>query len=86
MMVNVLLWMFPGLPSFEVQELMERDWQSDRDFDAYGNEGLSLEGFTVSLIDLAVACTVGTVCALSRSLSRSNRTHWLPRMAMWTGV
>lgn len=58
MMVSVLLWMFPGLPSFELQEIMENDWQNDRDFDAYGSEGLSLEGFTVSLIDLAVACTV----------------------------
>lgn len=57
-MVSILLWMFPGLPSFEVQELMERDWQNDRDFDPYGNEGLSLEGFIVSFIDLAVACTV----------------------------
>jgi len=74
-MVNVLLWMFPGLPSFEVQELMERDWQSDRDFDPYGNEGLSLEGFTVSMIDLAVASTVSPASVASASENDSNHSH-----------
>lgn len=54
----MLLWLFPGLPGFEAQDQAERDWQKDCEFDAYGSYGLSYEGFAISLIDLATACTV----------------------------
>lgn len=54
----MLLWLFPRLPGFEAQDQAERDWQKDCEFDAYGSYGLSYEGFAISLIDLATACTV----------------------------
>lgn len=55
---KMLLWLFPGLPGCEAQEQAERDWQKDCEFDAYGTYGLSFEGFVISLLDLATACTV----------------------------
>lgn len=58
----MLLWLFPGLPGFEAQDQAERDWQKDCEFDAYGSYGLSYEGFAISLIDLATACTVCAAC------------------------
>ncbi|DAZ99093.1 TPA: hypothetical protein N0F65_008398 [Lagenidium giganteum] len=60
-MLKVMVWLFPGLPAFKAQEQAERDWQKDCEFDSYGAHGLSFEGFTTSLLDLATACTDGTV-------------------------
>jgi hypothetical protein len=60
-MFKTLLWLFPGLPAFEVQELTEWDWSKDCEFDTYGSVGLSLEGFTVSILDLALSCADSSV-------------------------
>ncbi|KAJ0403236.1 hypothetical protein ATCC90586_001643 [Pythium insidiosum] len=59
-MFKTLSWLFPGLPAYEAQDQTERDWKKDCEFDAFGTHGLSLEGFTISILDLVTACTDGS--------------------------
>ncbi|KAL4171830.1 hypothetical protein KRP22_007008 [Phytophthora ramorum] len=59
--VRLIQWVFPELPRREAQELAEYDWEIDRKFDELGSDGLSLQGFKRSLVDLVVTCTDGSV-------------------------
>jgi hypothetical protein len=61
---RVIQWVFPELPRREVQELARYDWEHERKFDDIGHHGLSLQGFRLSLLDLAVACTVRSIFSI----------------------
>lgn len=86
-MYKATLWLFPGLPGFEAQLQAEKDWQKDIEFDVYGTYGLSYEGFSVSLLDLATSCTVNPhaipgpcpLCQVGSLVLLLPRTGWLWR-------
>ncbi|KAG7376896.1 hypothetical protein PHYPSEUDO_012568 [Phytophthora pseudosyringae] len=81
--LRLIQWVCPELPRRDVQELAQNDWQLDREFDALGRDGLSLEGFRVSLLDLALSCTDGTVhkCLEFLNLMARWLQHSLPPYA-----
>ncbi|GLE04018.1 hypothetical protein PINS_up012929 [Pythium insidiosum] len=72
-MLKTLSWLFPGLPGYEAQEQTERDWKKDCEFDAFGTHGLSLEGFTISIMDLVTACTDGSIDECLEFLGQMNK-------------
>ncbi|GLE04016.1 hypothetical protein PINS_up012927 [Pythium insidiosum] len=72
-MLKTLSWLFPGLPGYEAQEQTERDWKKDCEFDAFGTHGLSLEGFTISIMDLVTACTDGSTDECLEFLGQMNK-------------
>ncbi|KAE9315710.1 hypothetical protein PF008_g19183 [Phytophthora fragariae] len=59
---RLLQWVFPELPRKEAQQLVQRDWEHDLEFDERQGDGLSLHGFKLSLVDLVVSCTA-KVCS-----------------------
>ncbi|KAE9020528.1 hypothetical protein PR002_g12501 [Phytophthora rubi] len=72
---RLLQWVFPELPRKEAQQLVQRDWEHDLEFDERQGDGLSLHGFKLSLVDLVVSCTDGTVNKCLEFLNLM--TRWL---------
>ncbi|KAI9988321.1 hypothetical protein PInf_021720 [Phytophthora infestans] len=77
---NILNWVIPELPRRQVQELVQYDWELDRKYDELGMDGLSLQGFQLSLLDLLISCTDGTVAKCLEFLNLMARwlQHSLP--------
>ncbi|KAG3020788.1 hypothetical protein PC121_g10561 [Phytophthora cactorum] len=78
--LRLIQWVIPELPRRQVQELVQYDWELDRKFDELGREGLSLQGFKLSLLDLLISCTDGTVAKCLEFLNLMARwlQHSLP--------
>ncbi|GMF29287.1 unnamed protein product [Phytophthora lilii] len=75
---RLIQWVFPELPRRELHYLAHYDWEQDRKFDEAGTDGLSLQGFKLSMMDIAMSCTVQSKCLEFLILMARWLQHSLP--------